>query len=94
METQTTKSQNITTPTSRIFLSGLVLHNHFFVASQAKNAILSEDFVAGASPFSAHDVNSRAAQLGRSGQRRHVPNWERRNPNARAPPTGNKKRRK
>ncbi|XP_037081550.1 RNA-binding protein NOB1-like [Pollicipes pollicipes] len=62
--------------------------------SQAQNAILSEDFVAGGSPFSLNDVNSRAAQLGRNARLRHVPNWERRNPNARAPPTGNKKKRR
>lgn len=62
--------------------------------SQTSNAILSEDFVTGGSPFSLRDVNSRAAQLGRAGERHHTPNWERRNPNARAPPTGNKKKRR
>ncbi|XP_043233494.1 RNA-binding protein NOB1-like [Amphibalanus amphitrite] len=62
--------------------------------SQARNAILSDDFVQGGSPFSLNDVNSRAAQLGRNSRFRQVPNWERRNPNARAPPTGNKKKRR
>ena len=61
---------------------------------QARNAILSDDFVQGGSPFSLNDVNSRAAQLGRNSRFRQVPNWERRNPNARAPPTGNKKKRR
>lgn len=61
--------------------------------AQARNAIVTDDYVCGDSPFAARDVTSRSAQLGLT-NRAASRHWQQRNPNRVAPPTGNRRKRR